>query len=110
MFGCVKASTQDSQARAQSQSVACVGRFHDARLRRTAYRYKPPAAVWARWLGTHPLFRAYIIGLVVLSSLVLAVQVELPPERWEAHRAIERMELFILLSFIVEIGQTLNLL
>ena len=54
------------------------------------------------------LFRAYIIGLVVLSSLVLAVQVELPPERWEAHRAIERMELFILLSFIVEIGQTLN--
>ena len=84
---------------------SCVGRFHDARLRRTAYRYKPPAAVWARWLGTHPLFRAYIIGLVVLSSLVLAVQVELPPERWEAHRAIERMELFILLSFIVEIGQ-----
>ena len=44
---------------------------------------------------------------MVLSSLVLAVQVELPPERWEAHRAIERMELFILLSFIVEIGQTL---
>ena len=42
---------------------------------------------------------------MVLSSLVLAVQVELPPERWEAHRAIERMELFILLSFIVEIGQ-----
>ena len=102
---CVKASKQDSQARAQSQECLAVGRFHDARLRRTAYRYKPPAAVWARWLGTHPLFRAYIIGLVVLSSLVLAVQVELPPERWEAHRAIERMELFILLSFIVEIGQ-----
>ena len=69
-----KASKQDSQARAQSVVVACgfglsvalscgrctvsewscVGRFHDARLRRTAYRYKPPAAVWARWLGTHP--------------------------------------------------------
>jgi hypothetical protein len=39
----------------------------------------------------------------VLSSIVLAVQVEVPPEKWQTHLMIDRLDQFILLSFMVEI-------
>lgn len=79
------------------------GVFYDPRLRRTAYRHRLPMAVWARWLSTHAYFRGYIIFLVALSSIVLAVQVEVPPEEWRTHVMIDRLDQFILLSFMVEI-------
>eukprot|EP01043_Picozoa_sp_COSAG02_P019357 COSAG02_NODE_928_length_15853_cov_9.053574_10_plen_882_part_00 len=79
------------------------GAFYDPRLRRTAYRHRLPMSVWARWLSTHAYFRGYIIFLVVLSSIVLAVQVEVPPEEWQTHLMIDRLDQFILLSFMVEI-------
>ena len=77
--------------------------FYDPRMRRTAYRHRPPVAVWARWLSTHAYFRGYIIFLVALSSIVLAVQVEVPPEEWYTHLMMDRLDQFILLSFMVEI-------
>ena len=39
----------------------------------------------------------------MLSSLVLAVQVEVPAEQWQTHRTMDRLDQFILLSFTVEI-------
>lgn len=79
------------------------GVFYDPRLRRTAYRHRLPMSVWARWLSTHAYFRGYIIFLVALSSIVLAVQVEVPPEEWRTHLMMNRLDQFILLSFMVEI-------
>lgn len=44
-----------------------------------------------------------MIFLVALSSVILAVQVEVPAEEWQFHLMMDRVDQFILLSFMVEI-------
>jgi hypothetical protein len=80
------------------------GRYYDDRLTKIAHRYRPPLCVWACWVYSHPYFQTYIISLVVLSSVVLAVQVEVPEENYVAHRIMERIDLFILFCFITEMS------
>ena len=78
------------------------GRYYDERMSKVAYRYRPPAGVWARVVYTHPAFQRVMICLVVLSSVILAVQVETPPEYWLAHLILERLDAAILACFIAE--------
>lgn len=78
------------------------GDGNDPRLTRTANKYKPPLAIWARWLSTHSHFRGLIVGLILVSSIVLAVQVELPNDNWYTHRVLGFFDNFILFCFICE--------
>jgi cation channel sperm-associated protein 2 len=76
----------------------------DPRVTRTTNKYKPRLAIWARWLSNHSYFRGFIVALILLSSIILAIQVELPEDHWYAHRLLGYFDTFILLVFICECG------